>query len=143
MSDIFICYSSKDREVADRLLTRMRAEGWTVWMDTHTLTGARWRKEIQNQLAQARCVVALWSAAAEESDYVMDGADDARKRGILVPALIEAMNLPVWVPAGAHHHPCRLERTGRPQGAARSPGCAPPPSGWQGTRKGRRRGVGT
>lgn len=94
MSDIFICYSSKNRDVADRLLTRLLAEGWSVWMDTHTLTGTKWRNEIKKQLAQARTVVALWSAAAEESDYVMDEAEDAKKRGILVPALIESMQLP-------------------------------------------------
>lgn len=63
-------------------------------MDTHTLTGTKWRNEIKKQLAQARTVVALWSAAAEESDYVMDEAEDAKKRGILVPALIESMQLP-------------------------------------------------
>lgn len=63
-------------------------------MDTHTLTGTKWRNEIKQQLAQARTVVALWSAAAEESDYVMDEAEDAKKRGILVPALIESMQLP-------------------------------------------------
>jgi formylglycine-generating enzyme required for sulfatase activity len=94
MSDIFICYSSRDRDVADRVLGRLRAEGWSVWMDTHMLTGARWRKEIKQQLAAARCVVALWSAAAEESDYVIDEAEDARKRDILIPALIESMELP-------------------------------------------------
>jgi len=94
MTDIFICYSSKNRDDADRLFGRLRHEGWSVWMDTHLLAGAKWRKEIQKQLAEARCVVALWSAAAEESDYVMDEAEDARKRNILVPALIESMPLP-------------------------------------------------
>lgn len=94
MSDIFICYSRKDRAVADRLLDRLRAESWSVWMDTRLETGTKWRKEIQDQLAAARCVVVLWSAAAEQSDYVMDEAEDARKRGILVPALIESMPLP-------------------------------------------------
>lgn len=94
MSDIFICYSRKDRAVADRLLDRLRAEGWSVWMDTHLHAGSKWRKEIQKELAAARSVVVLWSAAAEESDYVMDEAEDARKRGILLPVLIESMPLP-------------------------------------------------
>ena len=47
MSDIFICYSRRDRAVADRLLDRLSAEGWSVWMDKHLRTGTRWRKEIQ------------------------------------------------------------------------------------------------
>ena len=95
MSDIFICYSSSDREIANFVYERLRTEGWDVWMaDPNTLAGVKWRKEVKVQLAAARCVVALWSPTAEESDFVMDEAEDALKRGILVPARIESMELP-------------------------------------------------
>jgi len=49
MSDIFICYSNKDRAVADRLLGRLSAEDWSV-------------RRID--LAMLLSTAALWSATA-------------------------------------------------------------------------------
>ena len=63
-------------------------------MDTHIHAGKRFHIEIEKELEQARAVVVLWSQAARESDYVLEEAEDAKERGILVPVRIEAVSIP-------------------------------------------------
>ena len=63
-------------------------------MDTHIHAGKRFHIEIEKELEQARAVVVLWSQAARESDYVLEEAEDAKERGILVPVRIEAVTIP-------------------------------------------------
>ena len=39
MSDIFICYSRTESAIANKLADRLRAEGWTVFLDVQTRVG--------------------------------------------------------------------------------------------------------
>ena len=66
MSDIFICYSSNDSSAADRVEERLRAQGWSVFLDVQTPVGKRWHKEIEKELYAAKAVVALWSAKSRD-----------------------------------------------------------------------------
>ena len=95
MSDIFICYSSNDREVALKLKGIFVNRGWTVFVDQDIVTGKRFHKEIERELAEARAVVALWSKTSKDSDYVLDEATEGQARGILVPAVIENIEPPL------------------------------------------------
>jgi formylglycine-generating enzyme required for sulfatase activity len=94
MSDIFICYSRKDRALAARLKQRLQAEGWTVFMDEHIDAGHRWAEEITNQLAVAQAVLTLWSKNSINSRFVMDEAHEAADRRIIFPARIEEVPIP-------------------------------------------------
>ena len=94
VADIFICYSSKDRIVAQRFAALFERLGWSVFMDTHIQAGHIFHVEIERQLDQARAVAVLWSNASRESEYVLDEAEEARKRDILIPALIEDVRIP-------------------------------------------------
>ncbi len=94
MSDIFICYSSNDRGIALKLKKIFVNRGWTVFIDQDIVTGKRFHKEIERELAEARAVVVLWSKTSKESDYVLDEATEGKKRGILVPAVIENIKPP-------------------------------------------------
>ncbi len=50
---------------------------------------------IEGALGQAACVVTLWSAHAVDSDWVRAESDEGRRRGILVPVLIEEVQPPL------------------------------------------------
>ncbi len=94
MSDIFVCYSKADRAIATRLGQRLRAEGWSVFMDVQTHVGKRWHKEIEKELHAARAVVVLWSARSGDSDFVLEEAEYGRRKEILFPAFIERVEFP-------------------------------------------------
>jgi organic radical activating enzyme len=59
VSDIFICYSRTDFAIADKLMQRLQAEGWRVFIDKQAHVGRRWHKEIEKELHAAKAVVVL------------------------------------------------------------------------------------
>ncbi|MCB1947530.1 SUMF1/EgtB/PvdO family nonheme iron enzyme [Nitrosomonas sp.] len=94
MSDIFLCYSSTDAAIANRLVERLQAEGWSVFIDRNTHVGRRWHKEIERELHAASAVVVLWSATSRDSDYVLEEAEYGKRKDILFPAFIERVEFP-------------------------------------------------
>jgi hypothetical protein len=95
MSDIFISYEKSDLSQAKTLAQRLTGCGWTVFWDRKIPAGSTWRKTIGKELDAARCVVVLWSNASIDSGWVQEEADDAKRRGILVPVLIENIQPPI------------------------------------------------
>ena len=88
MADVFLSYAQADAKRAKQIADALEAKGWTVWWDVSLVAGDRFRSKIAEQLHTARCVVVLWSQKAIESDWVIDEADDGKRRGVLVQALI-------------------------------------------------------
>jgi TIR domain len=72
MADIFISYAREDQSRAKALAEILTKRGWTIWWDRNIPTGKRFHKVIETELAQAKCVMVLWSAASVESDFVRD-----------------------------------------------------------------------
>src|SRR5215469_13987552 len=96
MSDIFISYSSdEDHAQAAMLAQILEGEGWSVFWDTTIPVGKRWHEIIERKLDEARCVIVLWTKASIKSDWVREEADHARRRGILIPILIENVEPPL------------------------------------------------
>jgi hypothetical protein len=89
MSDIFVSYSSKDRERAGVVARALEARGWSVWWDRTIPPGRQYDEVIEEALAQARCVVVLWSKASATSTWVKNEASEAMSKKALIPALIE------------------------------------------------------
>lgn len=89
MRDIFISYSSRDRETARRYAQGFEARGWTVWWDVHITPGGQYDDAIVQALQSARCVVVLWSSASAASMWVKNEAAEAVARRNMIPALIE------------------------------------------------------
>ena len=58
------------------------------------MPGSRFRAEIAQELSKAKCVVVLWSRHSIESDWVIDEAEDAKRRNVLVQALLENLEPP-------------------------------------------------
>ena len=89
MSDIFISYSSADRDRARLMAQALEQRGWSVWWDREIPPGRAYDDVIEEALEAARCVVVLWSKSSTASSWVRNEASDAMQRKVLIPALIE------------------------------------------------------
>ena len=96
MADVFISYKREDRARIAPLARALEARGYTVWWDLELIAGQKWGKKIKAELDAAKCVIVVWttqSVAADRtyvSEWVENEADEALKRGVLVPVVIEA-----------------------------------------------------
>jgi TIR domain len=95
MSDIFVSYASDDRPRAEELARAFEKAGWSVFWDRAIPAGKSWRETIGRELEECRCVVVLWSRASIQSSWVQDEAEDARRRRVLVPILIDNVVPPI------------------------------------------------
>jgi hypothetical protein len=89
MAEIFISYEKTDLAHAEMLADMLERRGWATFWDRTIPAGSTWRKTIGRELDAARCVVVLWSEASKESRWVLEEAEDALGRGVLLPVLIE------------------------------------------------------
>ena len=90
MSDIFISYSSADRDRARLMAQALEQRGWSVWWDREIPPGRAYDDVIEEALDAAKCVVVLWSKTSTGSGWVKNEASDAMQRKVLIPALIDA-----------------------------------------------------
>ncbi len=95
MAKIFISYASEDRERAQTLAAALAARGWSIWWDRKIPLGKSYDEVIEQALAQAQCVIVLWSAVSVASEWVRNEASEGRRREILVPAFIDAVDAPL------------------------------------------------
>lgn len=93
--DVFISYARADRERVRILADALARRGMVVWWDTEILPGESFHKSIANALAAAKAVVVVWSRTSIDSDWVLAEADDGKRRKILVPALIDRIEIPL------------------------------------------------
>jgi beta-lactam-binding protein with PASTA domain len=92
---IFISYSSADRERAKQFAEALESQGCSVWWDRHIAAGQTFDEVIEEALTTATCVVVLWSSTSVKSDWVKTEASEAASRGMLVPALIDKVKIPL------------------------------------------------
>jgi hypothetical protein len=95
MSDIFISYSSSDREMAQKFANALEAFGWSVWWDREIPLGKTFDQVIEEELNAARCVLVLWSKESVLSRWVKTEASAAADRERLVPVLIDKVAIPL------------------------------------------------
>lgn len=95
MTDVFISYASEDIERARKLARALEAGGRSVWWDRKIIAGQSFDQVIEHELETAKCVVVLWSKDSIFSDWVKSEAAAAAERGVLVPALIDNVKLPL------------------------------------------------
>lgn len=89
MADIFISYSQTDGAWVGRLVDALKNEGWTVWSDLEIRAGEPFDRAIERTLPLVRCVVAVWSQHATDSDWVRAESAWAKRRKKLVSIRIE------------------------------------------------------
>jgi hypothetical protein len=97
MSDgkVFLSYASADRARVEALVRTLEGQGLDVWWDRDIPRGKNFSRVIEEALQQAQCAVVIWSHASIASEWVFNEASDARKRGILVPVLIDNVEPPL------------------------------------------------
>lgn len=93
MTDVYISYAPEDRAVAADLAAAMDERGWSVFWDLDAAAGEP--ADPEAALAEAACIVALWSpAAVGPGALVVSEASEAARRSALVSVLVEDVKLP-------------------------------------------------
>jgi len=69
--------------------------GWSVWWDRKIPPGKSFDETISCALNMARCVVVLWSKTSVVSHWVKEEASEARRRNVLIPVMIEDVEIPL------------------------------------------------
>jgi formylglycine-generating enzyme required for sulfatase activity len=95
MADVFISYAREDRHRAERLAHALEAAGCSVWWDREILPGHDFTTVIAAELAAARAVIVIWSAASIASRWVRDEAAEGLERNALVPVLFDGIEPPM------------------------------------------------
>jgi TolB-like protein len=94
--DIFISYSSKDKEKADQLSELLASAGLSVWIDRQGIIGAeKWATEIVEGIQGCSTFIILLSQHSIASENVLRElslASEKRKR--VLPVMIEEIVLP-------------------------------------------------
>ena len=98
MSDIFISYAREDVERVRPVATAMSARGWSVFWDQHIPLSASFREVIEKELKAAKAVLVFWSRHSSNSHWVIEEADAAQQRHILIPVLLD--NDDAYIPFG-------------------------------------------
>ena len=93
--DIFVSYSREDRARIERVVQLFQSSGYSVWWDSAISPGTRWDVEIERALKNARAVVAFWSRHSVQSAWVREEAEYGRARGVLIPVLLERVEIPL------------------------------------------------
>jgi hypothetical protein len=93
MSYVFLSYDSTDRPLARALAAAIEAHQLPVWKDDSMACG-QLGSHIEAKVRDARVVVAVWSAAASDSEWVHVETELARQDGKLVVVCIDDTPLP-------------------------------------------------
>lgn len=95
MSDIFISYSHEDLEQIRPLIRALQYTGWSIFWDRTIPAGRTWRQVIGAEINNCRCMLVVWSERSIISDWVEEEADEGKRRGVLVPVLIDNILPPI------------------------------------------------
>jgi tetratricopeptide (TPR) repeat protein len=95
MADVFMSYSSEDRDRVRPLAQALQAKGFSVWWDRALAAGDDYAAVIKRELDSAKVVIVAWSQQSAASPWVRDEAGLARTKGRLVPVLLDKVDIPL------------------------------------------------
>src|SRR5580704_19347936 len=97
MPHVMVSYKREDEPRVAQLVRALRSHGLEVWWDQGLPGGEAWRENIEKALAEAGCVVVVWSHGSTGPDggFVRDEASRAKARGHLVPVVIDGVMPPL------------------------------------------------
>jgi len=102
MTDIFISYKREERDHAERIARALRACGQAVWWDGDMLPGEEYRRRTREVLQTCKAAIVVWSKEAAASGWVLDEAQLAKDRGVLIPVVVE-QGAPIPIGFGQLH----------------------------------------
>ncbi len=96
---IFLSYSRKDKDFAEKIATNLEKNGYVVWWDLTDIEGGdRWAKEIQEGITKSQIMAIIVSPNSIASEWVEKEFIFASKKGLkIVPLLYEHCELPIWL----------------------------------------------
>ncbi len=94
MSDIFLSYTSEDRDRLRPLVKVLEDQGWSVFWDRKIHVGQTWREVIGREITDCLSVVVVWSQTAVKSQWVMEEAEEGKRRKILFPVTVDGTTPP-------------------------------------------------
>ena len=95
MADLFLSYATEDRTRAKSLAEALELRGWSVWWDKKIPLGQSFDNVIEDAIGAAKCVIVLWSRSSVPSEWVRSEASEGKRRGILVPVFLDALDAPL------------------------------------------------
>ena len=95
MSDIFISYASEDQPRAKIIAEALKHQGYSVWWDKIIPPGKKFDKVIKEKLDSTKCIIVLWSWKSVLSDWVIEESSVGANREILIPVLIDDVEIPL------------------------------------------------
>lgn len=93
MARIFVSYGHKRSDPAGKLVTRLEALGYEVFIDTKIVGGENYPQRIMESLESAHAVIALWDNTTVDSQPVLDECARADKLRKLIPVLLEPVSI--------------------------------------------------
>jgi|GEM_PF-1882188 len=96
MPDVFLSYKREDRQIAGKLVARLRRVGMDIWWDQDIPPSAPWEATIERALADAKVVLVCWSQAAVASENVRSEARWAREHGRLIQVFVGPCQPPLF-----------------------------------------------
>ena len=138
MYDIFLSYSTKDRDRLQPLFQALEQQRWSVFWDHQSIhTGENWHRKIYQAISESRCVVVVWSKSSVDSEYVLEEAAKAKARNVLLPIRIDGVEPPFGFALrqagdftqwnGKPDHPAFIELAAQIYGLLGAGGNPPPP----------------
>jgi hypothetical protein len=95
MADIFLSYAHEDEGRIRDLVHALEQHGWSIFWDRRIPAGKTWQEYIGQALSAAKCVMVAWSQHSITSKWVIEEANDAEERGLLVPVLLDPVKPPL------------------------------------------------
>ena len=95
MSEIFISYYNEDRTRAKIIAEALEHHGYSVWWDVIIPPGKTFDEVIKEELDSTKCIIVLWSRKSVLSDWVKEESSEGVKRKILIPVLIDDVEIPL------------------------------------------------
>lgn len=93
-SDIFVSYSSKDRDAVRAIVSSLERE-WVVWWDRDLIAGDQYEPLIFKVIAQAPVTLVIVSSSSVVSDWVGREAKEALRLGKkVIPVVVDGTALP-------------------------------------------------
>ena len=95
MADIFVSYKREDRDRVEPLARALESEGFSVWWDPELQIGQSYASSIRTALNEAQAVIPVWTALSVQSEWVQEEATHAKRRGVLFPVRLDAIDPPI------------------------------------------------
>ncbi len=96
MPKVFLSYAGEQKAIAQRLESELTERNLKVWRDkTNLHAGERWPKALGDAIANSDGLILLWSAQAEQSDFVeLEWNIAVAMQKAIMPCLLDDTPLP-------------------------------------------------